>query len=238
MSHTLSTDRFTDALWDSTEILRAEIERLEFLEQLGSGTLPLDVFAYYLEQDALYLAGYSKALALLASRAPDPATAAFWASSAHTAAVVETGLHSGILATIEPSGEGGEHSPTCLGYVSYLIATAATAPYPVAAAAILPCFWIYADVGARLAREAADVLSIDPEHPYAQWVATYEDEEFQSSVRTARELIDVAAAGATEGERAEMSHAFGIATRYELLFWDTALNRRPWPALATIEGAS
>lgn len=81
---------FTDDLWAGTADLRRAIDELEFLERLGDGTLPFDDFAFYLRQDALYLAGYSEALALLAARAPDPEAAAFWASSAHTAAVVET----------------------------------------------------------------------------------------------------------------------------------------------------
>lgn len=223
--------RFTDHLWESVADTRAAIDDLEFLRRLGDGTLSLTDFAFYLEQDALYLAGYSKALSLVASKSPDPATAAFWANSAHTAAVVETGLHGGILSSIEPSGEPIEHSPTCLGYVSFLTATAATEPYPVAAAGLLPCFWIYADTGARLATEAAEVLARDAEHPYAQWVATYDGEEFQNSVRVARDLVDAAAEQATDAQREAMTRAFGLASTYELLFWDTALNRRPWPAL-------
>ncbi|MGH3502364.1 MAG: TenA family protein [Nocardioidaceae bacterium] len=227
----MSDPAFTDLLWESTKAVRAEIDSLEFLDRLGDGTLPLEDFAFYLEQDALYLTGYAKALALLASRSPNAATAGFWASSAHAAAVVEGDLHCGILATIEPSGEPKEHSPTCLGYVSFLIATAATAPYPVAASALLPCFWLYADVGARLARETARTPVQGPAHPYTRWVAMYDREEFQRSVRTARALVDAAAEDASVDERAEMERAFGVASRYELLFWDSALNRRPWPVL-------
>lgn len=222
--------RFTDRLWAETTDVRAAIDRLEFLEQLGAGTLAIDAFTFYLEQDALYLAGYARALALLASRAPDPEAASFWAQSAHTAAVVETELHGGILAGLTPTGHGHDHSPTCLGYVSYLVATAATQPYAVAAAAVLPCYWIYADVGSRLAREAAEVLAKDPEHPYAQWVTTYDSPEFAASVARARELVDAAAEAATAAERDRMAEAFGIASRYELLFWKTALHREPWPA--------
>ena len=67
--------RFTDRLWDETEQIRAAIDQLEFLRRLGDGTLPLDVFRTYIEQDAFYLEGYAKALALLAARSPDPVTA-------------------------------------------------------------------------------------------------------------------------------------------------------------------
>ncbi|MCX5043645.1 TenA family protein [Aldersonia sp. NBC_00410] len=219
-------------MWAETERLRKSIDELEFLRRLGDGTLPLDVFRTYIEQDALYLAGYAKALALLAARCPDPVTGGFWARCAATAATVELSLHEGLLTggTLpEPVGPV-THSPACLGYVSYLIAAAATEPYPVAAAAVLPCFWIYADVGRRLAASAKDVLAGDPSHPYAQWVAAYDAPEFQEEVVAACAAVDRAAQDATESERAAMLDAFVIASRYELMFWDTALHPTPWPA--------
>ncbi|MGB2950423.1 MAG: TenA family transcriptional regulator, partial [Rhodococcus sp. (in: high G+C Gram-positive bacteria)] len=111
---------------------------------------------------------------------------------------------------------------------SYLIAAAATEPYPVAAAAILPCFWVYADVAARLAPAAEDVLRNDPEHPYARWVTTYDSDEFRTIVDGARILVDDAAASATEAQREAMVDAFSVATRYELMFWDSALHPTPW----------
>jgi len=218
-----AAERFTDRLWDETKLVRSAIDQLEFLRRLGDGTLPLEVFRVYIEQDALYLAGYAKALALLAARSPDPATAGFWAHCASTAATVELSLHDGLLkgGSLPATGIEPTHSTACLGYVSYLIAAAATEPYPVAAAAVLPCFWIYAEVGRELASSAKDVLAADPAHPYAQWVTTYDAPEFQE---------DAAAAAATDSERAAMVTAFTIASRYELMFWDNALHPQPWPA--------
>ncbi|ORI15603.1 TenA family protein [Rhodococcus erythropolis] len=227
-----STDRFTDRLWAETKVLRESIDSLEFLKRLGDGTLPLDAFRTYIEQDKLYLEGYSKALSLVAAHAPDPQSAGFWSNSASTAATVESALHDGLLTGgILPAGSGTlEHSQACLGYVSYLTATAATAPYPVSAAAVLPCFWIYAEVGRDLAASAREVLDADPSHPYAQWVTTYDAPEFHESVAQARVLVDAAAEAATETEREAMSEAFRIASRYELMFWDSALHQQPWPA--------
>ena len=224
-------DRFTDRLWDETKQLRTAIDDLEFLRRLGDGSLPLDVFRTYIEQDALYLAGYAKALALLASRSPDPVTAAFWANAAATAATVELSLHQGLLegGTLPEPDRPAEYSSACLGYISYLIATAATEPYPVAVAAVLPCFWIYAEVGRELAVSAKDVLAADPDHPYAKWVTTYDSPEFQEEVAQARVLADAAGAAATDSEREAMITAFTVATRYELMFWDTALHPQPWP---------
>ena len=226
----IQTVDYTEHLWAESKPIRAAIDDLEFLRRLGDGTLPLSAFRTYIEQDALYLAGYAKALALLASRAPDPATASFWAHAASTAASVELSLHQSLLSREDlRSDEPLKHSQACLGYVSYLIATAATEPYPVAAAAVLPCFWIYADVGAKLAASAGEVLAKDPNHPYAQWVTTYDSPEFREEVAKARAAVDRAAGYATEDELDRMLKAFVIASQYELLFWDTALHPQPWP---------
>ncbi len=236
---------YTEYLWAQTDSLRAAIDELEFLRRLGDGTLPLDAFRTYIEQDALYLAGYAKALALLAAKAPDPATAGFWANAAGAAATVESSLHHDLLSggtlgpgrakrrdeqqPAGPAAHSPRRSPACLGYVSYLTATAATEPYPVGAAAALPCFWIYADVGTRLAAGAQQVLAADPNHPYARWVTTYDAPEFQAEAARARDAVDRAAAAATDDERVAMLDAFTVATRYELLFWDTALHPQAWP---------
>ncbi|WP_432506804.1 TenA family protein [Kineococcus arenarius] len=224
-----STGRFTDEAWARTAHLRAAVDDCRFLRELGEGTLDPAVFRHYLEQDEVYLAGYGRALSLLASRAPDVASAAFWASSAHGAAVVETALHGDLLGSgaLPPASGPVRASPTTLGYVSYLVATAATAPYPVAAAAVLPCFWVYADVARRLAGSAAAVLGAGAEHPYARWIAAYDAEGFHASVATARRLVDEAAAPLPDA--GPLHEAFATATRYEFLFWETALHREGWP---------
>ncbi|MGY1630687.1 TenA family protein [Geodermatophilus sp. SYSU D01186] len=225
---TSSTERFTERAWAATAGLRVAIDELSFLAELGSGTLPPATFRHYLEQDTLYLAEYARALTLLAARAPDSAAAAFWATSAATTATVERQLHADLLAAElrpadRPDGDPVP-SPTCLAYVSYLVAAAATAPYAVGAAAALPCYWVYADVGARLARTAALV----PGHPYLRWVAAYDSPAFQDAAREARALVD-AAALASPGAEPAMLRAFTVATRYELEFWRAAHERETWP---------
>ena len=216
---------FTDEAWAGTASLRTAIEELAFLTELGDGTLAPAAFRHYLEQDALYLAGYARALALLAARASDPDAAAFWANSASVTRTVETALHADLLGSelLGPPSTELLHSPTCLGYVSYLVATAATASYAVAAAAVLPCYWVYADTGVRLAATARST----PGHPYARWVATYDDPGFQESTRRARQLVDDAAT-ATPSEVPAMHRAFALATRYELEFWRSAHELEDW----------
>ncbi|MCI1206813.1 MAG: TenA family protein [Microbacteriaceae bacterium] len=226
-----STTRFTGTLWNGSQDLLEAIDGLEFLELLGGGTLSPNDFQFYMHQDTLYLRDYAKALAFLAARCPDSALAAGWAQSSAVAGIEETQLHQTVLPNgpdLLPAGDL-EPSPVCLGYTTYLLAQTSTAPYPVGAAAVLPCFWVYADVAKRLAHRANGILAENPEHPYAKWVAAYDDAEFQDGVEEARARVDAAAEEASPALRAEMLTAFRTATRYEYLFWDSAQHRRPWP---------
>jgi thiaminase/transcriptional activator TenA len=90
-------------------------------------------------------------------------------------------------------------------------------------AALLPCFWIYRDVGQAIARKAA------ADNPYRAWIDTYADEGFGEVVRTVMAATDGAAGEASETVRARMVTAFVRSTRYEWLFWDGAYQRREWP---------
>ncbi len=55
---------------------------------------------------------------------------------------------------------------------------------------MLPCFWIYWDVGNAIAREAA------AENKYQAWIDTYSDEGFGNAVRAVIAATDTAAAAA------------------------------------------
>ncbi|MET7339293.1 thiaminase II [Nonomuraea sp. NPDC005650] len=219
---------FCDELWTRTATLLKAIHDHPFNTALGDGTLDRERFAFYLVQDGRYLVAYSKVLATASARATSPADAAFFAQSAHTALVVERALHTGYLEQFGLTAEetaAVATSPTCLAYSSYLQATALAAPLPVLAAAVLPCFWVYQDVGAALLERTAGAA----EHPYGTWIGTYSDPAFAASVEQAKAIADRLAETADPGTRRAMDEAFCRATEYEWMFWDSAWRLETWP---------
>lgn len=113
-------------------------------------------------------------------------------------------------------------SPTCLFYTSLLKATAME-ELAVECAAVLPCFWIYQEVGKAIHRSARL-----EGNPYAKWIETYADETFEQSVRTAIAVCDRLAADASDETRARMTQIFLDATRLELRFWHSAYEQEDW----------
>jgi thiaminase/transcriptional activator TenA len=218
--------RFSDEAWEQTASLREAIHKLPFNVELAAGSLSRDRFQTYIIQDAIYLGQFSRALAIAAAKAPDTSMMQSFAQSAIGAIAVEQALHGRYLRDfgVDPTSiADAEPSPDCLAYTSYLIATAHHDPWEVLVAALLPCFWLYWDVGCTIARTTA------PQNPYQAWIDTYADERFGEAVRTVIAIADRAAGAGTLATRANMLAAFTRACQYEWLFWDGAYHRRRWP---------
>jgi thiaminase/transcriptional activator TenA len=217
---------FSETAWQRTAHLRAAIDALAFNTELAAGTLSRERFQGYIVQDALYLGQYSRVLAIAGVKGPDGATLQAFGKCALEAVAVEQALHERYLTEfgVDPARlTEAEPSPDCLGYTSFLLATAYHEPWEVLVAALLPCFWIYWDVGSRIAKRAA------PDNPYRAWIDTYADEGFGEAVRTVIGITDRAASATTAAVQARMMTAFVRSTRYEWLFWDSAYQRRGWP---------
>jgi thiaminase (transcriptional activator TenA) len=212
---------FTQDAWASIAPLRKAIDELPFLTALKDGSLPREWFIYYMAQDAHYLADYGRVLAAAASQSTTADELMLWANSAVATVVVERQLHAAHVADLEAN----TRSPTCTAYTSYLFSLAAAGSYPVLAAGILPCFWIYEDVGRRLKESLGDLTG----HPYADWIRTYGDPAFAATTQQAKQILDRLAAHADPGTVEQMHTAFTTATRYEWMFWDAAWSREAWP---------
>lgn len=207
---------FAAELWADAEKDLEDIYALEFIRGLASGSLPEKEFSYYLAQDAIYLNGYSRVLARTSAMAPTEAEQLFWARSAAQCLEVESELHRSWLSTRPVEQQLG---PVTKSYVDHLTAASASGSYAVLAAAVLPCFWLYAEVGATL--HAQFLAAGEPAgHPYAEWLRTYADEDFAAATRTAVAIVDGAGRSASEGDRAAMATAFRQSCRLEVDFFD------------------
>ncbi len=215
----------TDA-WQRNARLIDTIQEMDFNRSLSAGTLDQDVFKYYVIQDSIYLAAYARALAAAAVKAPDSEAMLTFTGSAQEAIQVERALHASYFEKfgIDPAQvRVAEPSPTCLAYTSYMLGVAHTAGYAELVAAILPCFWVYWEVGKRIDAEAS------ADNPYRAWIDTYADESFGEAVQAVIGHVDRAAEAAGPDTVAAMHHAFTRTTQYEWMFWDAAWRREDWP---------
>jgi thiaminase/transcriptional activator TenA len=217
---------FSRAAWDQNAHTYDLIRTMPFNAELASGTLSEARFKHYITQDAHYLIGFGRALTLAAAKAPNPDRIVQFAKSAEGAIVVERALHGSFFQQYAITSEVFAQtplSPACHHYVSYLLATAYAEPYEVLLGALLPCFWIYAEVGRDIHARASRA------NPYQVWIDTYAGEEFHAAVRAVIAATDEAADGASSALSVRMHAAFRRATQLEWLFWDSAYRLESWP---------
>jgi len=209
---------FSEKAWESIQPRYADILDHPFVVGLGDGSLPEDVFVRYLLDDAHYLASYARTLALIASRMPDTAGVGLFAGFAQGAVVAERELHRSIL---EPRGIDPDapdvpgESAACAAYTRFLARAAANASVEVAAAAVLPCFRVYLEVGRALMQHRHHA------HPYAVWIDTYDGPVFAEAVRLAEQAVDALATAAPQQQSAMLT-AYVRAADFEWRFWDQA----------------
>jgi thiaminase (transcriptional activator TenA) len=219
-------DRFRDRMWSAMEDVFARILAHPFVAGLTDGSLPRDAFAHYVVQDALYLVDYARALAVVGAKGPDEHAIAMFASHARGAIEVERSLHLGLFAELgitEAQVRAAPVMPTTLAYTSYLLRSCHQGSFAEGLAAVLPCYWIYAEVGARLLARSS------PDRAYARWIATYGGEEFAAIVADVLALVDRVGAPASAPEQAAMRAHVVTTARYEWMFWDAAWRRETWP---------
>lgn len=219
----LGAPPFSAHAWEVVAGLRDRCDDLPFVRGLADGTLPLAEFEEYLRQDAVYLGQYSRALARASQLAPGSDAQAFFAQGAAQCLEVERRLHEERLARaagddglVRAAGGDGATSRATTAYVDHLLATAARGTYAELVAAVLPCYWLYADVGARILARAGDLGA----HPYRDWVAMYGDPAFADAAARACGFADDAAREAGPRTRARMLEAFVRSCQHEVAFFD------------------
>jgi thiaminase/transcriptional activator TenA len=218
---------FSTQAWATNLPLYEKILTMPFNAELAEGTLREDRFRHYIIQDAHYLEGFARALALASAKADTADQIVQFAEAARTAIIVERALHAEYFTRfgVTPADfAAARPTPACDHYVSYLLRVAALDPFPVVLAALLPCFWIYGEVGKSIHARAAEP------NPYRAWIDTYAGEEFAAAVQAVIATTDEVAAHSSAETRTAMQAAFTRATQLEWMFWDSAYRLAPWPA--------
>src|SRR5919106_107506 len=180
-------DGYAARLWGSIESIYKDILGHPFIEGLTSGDLSRETFRYYVIQDALYLRDYARVLAVCGAKSPNEADIRMFSEHAAGAIAVERELHEGFFADFGVSDAevaATEMAPTNLAYTSYLLATAYGRPFEEVLGAVLPCYWIYWEVGDALIERGS------PDPLYRRWIETYGGDEFAEVVRAVLAVTD------------------------------------------------
>ncbi|MCS6953532.1 MAG: thiaminase II [Bryobacterales bacterium] len=217
--------KFTGELWNHIASIYAQTLEHPFLVGLTDGTLSRDRFEFYLLQDSHYLRAFAQALSVLAAKAPREDWGITLNQHAVGALQVERQLHESLLASYGISPQAiaeARPAPTNYAYTNHLLAAVWQRPFAEGLAAVLPCYWIYWEVGKELKKRG----STNPD--YQRWIDQYAGEEYGRFVEQVLAMMDEEGARLDAAARQRARDLFTFSARYEYMFWDMAWRLEHW----------
>lgn len=210
---------YSRTAWKQALPLINAIKAHPFNQELMQGTLNHARFSYYIEQDSQYLKEFARGHALIAAKI-DIEFVRTCIKFAENAFVAEQDIVHQFFKSTMNLTETGLLSPATLSYTSYLLRNCALESVEVAMATMLPCFWVYQEVGQMIAKASVR------DNPYAHWIETYSSENFALTVKQAIDIFDQLALNANPATQQKMLKAFYTSTSLEWHFWNDAYHLR------------
>lgn len=210
---------------EADQIWRASFEH-PFVTGIADGSLALESFRYYVLQDAYYLNHFAQVQAIGAAKSPNLHTSKRMAVHVQGTYEAELSLHENFskrLGITEEEQQQFKPAPTAYAYTSHMLRAAYTGHLGDIIAAILPCYWLYYEIGEKLQG------STPAEPIYQEWIAAYGGEWFKELVEEQIDNLDQIAEIVTEADRQRMKEHFMISSKYEYMFWDMAYKLEKWP---------
>lgn len=213
---------FTDLAHTATLASWTASKHHPFITQLCAGTLPLATFRYYLIQDHYYLQEFGKLHDLAADQSTDPLVAQQLHAGAEHLRQGEIAVRQTFFDRLHITADevaATPIAPTGYAYTSHLYRALATAGPAGAVAGLLPCYWLYAEIGQELAQAGSPVPI------YQDWLNTYDADDYTGMMA---DQLALANRVATPANQAELLTIFKRSSWYELNFWQMALDHETW----------
>ena len=205
-------------VWKKSSKIYNSILELDFLKELSEGTLDSDIFARYIAQDEIYLKNYYHQMNMLADMMESTDDKELFIAFAKSGMEGEKALHDmlidryGIETKVEPSKVTSD-------YNAHICEGIATGDLCIALASVLPCMWIYNQVGLHILNH-----SKLEGNPFKEWILEYGQEEFTTGVNKVLKMVDGWASKTDKQTREKMDYYYLKAALYEYAFWDYGYN--------------
>ncbi|MCQ2332962.1 MAG: TenA family protein [Paludibacteraceae bacterium] len=208
--------KWTQEAWAEASGIYADIIGHPFILKLADGTLPTEQFKRYIAQDELYLGNYGRQMFAFAAMIEDESQKKMFTEFARAGMEGEKAMHELMIARFGIDISAMPSKITA-AYNAHTEAAIQTGCKEIAFASLLPCIWIYNEVGKHL-----KTIATIEDNPYREWIDEYGNEEFSAAVDKVLSLINEYADSTDEIIRAEMTNQFREGVRFEYEFWNYA----------------
>lgn len=220
---------FSERLFNNIQSIWNQNHQHPFVQGIGKGTLPKEMFQEYMKQDYVYLIQYAKLYAIGVQKANDLASMTHFAQLLHNILHFEMNVHREYASQFGVTTEELEQTkptPNNLAYTSYMLSVAQNGTLAELISCLLPCAWDYWEIGKLLKKQYGHQLE---NNPYKTWIETYSSDEFGSIALWLIKLLDEITIGKSEDELEVLENHFQITSKYEYLFWEMLMSGQDWP---------
>ncbi len=223
----------SDLFREESSSIWASLHQHPFITELAEGTLPLDKFRFFLEQDVFYLQEHARCLAMGAAKSRNERELRYFTADLNKVLDAEIPNNRALLKQViamgaEDRGGAASMAPANVAYTSYMHSLSLRGGPLEIMASLLPCSWSYVEIAAAL-RERTDAA-----HPvYGGWISYFSLPENIDMIADMRRDFDalVEQEVTTEARRREVGQIFATSSRLERGFWEMSYNLERWPDL-------
>lgn len=202
-------------VWNVVSPLFERLKEHPFIHGMIEGTLPQECFQRYLAQDRVYLANYTEEMNAMVALLPDGEAKEMFRLFAKDGMDAERELNAKL-----GGAEGAGAAKLTAEYMQHTRGFVDGGDKALAMASLLPCMWLYNELGKYMAAEMKGGES----NPYREWISLYSSPLMEKGVPVMQALADSLAAAESAARKAEMRYVFCQSCRFELAFFDQALN--------------
>ncbi|MCB5952618.1 thiaminase II [Enterococcus sp. BWT-B8] len=216
---------FTEEVREQADELWNKSKQHPFLKELKEGTLSPEIFRYYLIQDRYYLEQFSNIHQAAAELSEDKDIKKSFLAGVAGLDEAELAVRESFFKELridEKVIQATPIAPTAYYYTAHMYKELASGSAARTAAALLPCYWLYQEIGEMLIENGS------PKPLYQQWIETYDSTGYQEAVDRQRRLTDFLAENVSESERNLMLQSFLVSSYQEWKFWGMAYEQEQW----------
>lgn len=207
---------FTALMWKEVLPIYEKMINHPFSKGLQNSTLSKTAFSHYLSQDILYLNDDKKAMLILSKRIKQKKQKTFFYKMHEDIVNLEVYFNQKLLKKFRVK-KAKKKSKVIKKYTSFLLKTSKHKSIPLALASLLPCFWLYSEVGLKIYKNSRK------NNTYDDWIKFYNDKEFLKYTNNFIHIVEKSASNLFHKEQKKMIKYFLKSSKFELDFFDEAI---------------
>lgn len=214
----------SERLYDSAKNIWNAYHTHPFVTGIKDGTLPVEKFRYFMIQDYLYLFEYAKVFSFGVLKSKDEDIMRFFAKNSANVLDGEMSIHRSYMKRLgitENDIKGARAAHANKSYTSYMLSEASVGGELEILAAVLACFWSYAEIGSKIAVERPDMLNHEV---YGEWIDGYSCSEYRTANENVINKFDELCGKISEERYKKLEEIFVECSIYEMDFWNMAWN--------------